>query len=211
MMGFRFPENFQSPYRATSLADFWHRWHISLSTFLRDYLYIPLGGSRKGPARTYLNLLVVMLIGGFWHGAQWNYVIWGGIHGLGLAVERSWKSRIRIPLPRGIGWVLTTFVLLITWVFFRAPSMGAAVTYLGALFGTSGDSDSAAVLGSVVLTPVNIVFLIACAAVVWLSPNTGSWLRHLRGWKVVAGLVLLCISVRVLGVQGFNPFLYFQF
>jgi alginate O-acetyltransferase complex protein AlgI len=123
MMGFRFPENFNSPYQSTSLTEFWRRWHISLSTFLRDYLYIPLGGNRMGSARTYLNLFLVMLIGGLWHGAQWTFVIWGGLHGLVLALERFGKNVLKISLPRPVGWTATTLVVLAGWVFFRSPDL----------------------------------------------------------------------------------------
>lgn len=211
MMGFRFVENFESPYRAKSLTEFWRRWHISLSTFLRDYLYIPLGGNQKGRARTYANLLFVMLIGGFWHGAQWTFLVWGGIHGICLALERWWRERVKSPAPGWLSWMLTFFVLLITWVFFRAESMGVAMDYLAALFGRGAGGASASVLGAVVFEPTNMALLVTCAAVAWLMPNTQSWLRQLNGWKVAAGIVLICVSVREMGLQGFNPFLYFQF
>ncbi len=211
MMGFRFVENFESPYKATSLTEFWRRWHISLSTFLRDYLYIPLGGNQKGRGRTYVNLLLVMLIGGFWHGAQWTFIIWGGIHGLSLAFERWWREQVKVPLPGWLGWLLTTMVLLVTWVFFRAESLDVAIKYLSAMGGMGRGGEASSVLGAIVFDPVNVVLLISCAAVAWLMPNTQSWLKQLNGWKVAAGLVLISVSVRVMGLQGFNPFLYFQF
>lgn len=211
MMGFRFVENFESPYKATSLTEFWRRWHISLSTFLRDYLYIPLGGNQKGRGRTYANLLLVMLIGGFWHGAQWTFIIWGGIHGLSLVFERWWRERLKMPVPGWFGWLSTTLVLLVTWVFFRAESLGVALRYLSAMVGMGPGGEPSLVLGAIVFDPVNVVLLISCAAVAWLMPNTQSWLKQLNGWKVAAGLVLISVSVRVMGLQGFNPFLYFQF
>ena len=211
MMGFRFPENFNSPYRATSLTEFWRRWHISLSTFLRDYLYIPLGGNRMGSVRTYVNLLLVMLIGGLWHGAQWTFVIWGGLHGFVLALERWGRGRLRVTLPRPVGWAATSFIVLIAWVFFRAPDLEGAFAYLAALFGRGGHEPSAAVLGAVLFHPSGLFQLAACAAVAWFLPNSGQWLRHLDGWKVALGFLLLGASVRVMALQGFNPFLYFQF
>jgi len=211
MMGFRFVENFESPYQAKSLTDFWRRWHISLSTFLRDYLYIPLGGNQKGRARTYANLLFVMLVGGFWHGAQWTFLVWGGIHGLCLAFERWWRERVRMSLPGGLAWAMTFLVLLITWVFFRSESITVAVDYLGALIGQGAGGEATAILSAVVFARTNIVLLVTCAAVAWLMPNTQSWLKRLNGWKVVAGFGLIFISVREMGLQGFNPFLYFQF
>ena len=211
MFGFRFPENFASPYRATSLTDFWRRWHISLSTFLRDYLYIPLGGNRLGTLRTYRNVLLVMLIGGLWHGAQWTFIVWGAIHGLALAVERFGRERFGFALPAAAGWIVTTFVLLITWVFFRAADLEAAFAYLAAMFGKSGDPVASEVLSAVVLSPVNVGVLAIGAAVAWFFPNSGDWLRRLSGIKVAGGLILLFVSVRVMALQGHNPFLYFQF
>lgn len=211
MFGFRFPENFASPYRAVSLTDFWRRWHISLSTFLRDYLYIPLGGNRKGAAKTYRNLILVMLIGGLWHGAQWTFVIWGLVHGLCLAGEKAWRERVALPVPPVIGRSLTIFVILISWIFFRSPNLESAMQYLGTLFEFGGKDSAAQVLAAVVFAPANVGLLVICASVVSLLPNTGDWLRIVTWRKVVFGLVLLFISIRVMGLQGFNPFLYFQF
>jgi alginate O-acetyltransferase complex protein AlgI len=128
LLGFHFMLNFRQPYFAASLQDFWRRWHISLSTWLRDYLYIPLGGNRKGPRRTYVNLMVTMLLGGLWHGANWTFVIWGGIHGSWLAVERLF-----LPKAEGPAWyhrIPTLGVVGLTWVFFRSKSVGAALAVL---------------------------------------------------------------------------------
>ena len=211
MMGFRFPENFNSPYQSTSLTEFWRRWHISLSTFLRDYLYIPLGGNRMGSARTYLNLLLVMLIGGLWHGAQWTFVIWGGLHGLVLALERFGKNVLKISLPRPVGWTATTLVVLAGWVFFRSPDLATALDYFSALAGREGEAASSTVLASVFFTPMNLAQLAGCTAVAWFLPNSGRWLHIVTGAKVALGIALLFVSVRVMALQGFNPFLYFQF
>jgi alginate O-acetyltransferase complex protein AlgI len=138
LLGVRFPKNFDAPYKAHHLVDFWRRWHISLSTWLRDYLYIPLGGSRRGPARTYLNLIVTMLLGGLWHGANWTFVAWGGLHGLGLAVTRLVRgdrnpSEARSHLSRVLGVVLTFHFVTATWILFRADSFGAAWAFFGRL------------------------------------------------------------------------------
>ncbi|MEX2579930.1 MAG: MBOAT family O-acyltransferase [Verrucomicrobiales bacterium] len=211
MLGFRFPENFASPYKARSLTDFWRRWHISLSSFLRDYLYIPLGGNRKGRARTYVNLVTVMLIGGLWHGAQWTFVVWGGLHGLGLAVERWWRERTGIALPGWIAGPATFAVLLITWVFFRAESLEVALRYLAVMSGVAESDPSAAVLSAVVFRPFHLVMLGASAVAAWWLPNTGEFLKRVTGWKILLGLILLALGVRAMGLQGFNPFLYFQF
>jgi alginate O-acetyltransferase complex protein AlgI len=130
LLGFHFMLNFRQPYLAGSLQDFWRRWHISLSTWLRDYLYIPLGGNRKGPTRTYINLMLTMLLGGLWHGANWTFVIWGGIHGAWLSVERLfWPTEEKQP-PSWRGRLLTLGVVGVSWIFFRAKSLGAALEML---------------------------------------------------------------------------------
>jgi alginate O-acetyltransferase complex protein AlgI len=140
-LGFSIPDNFRSPYAAIGFSNFWHRWHISLSTWLRDYLYIPLGGNRKGEARTYANLMTTMLLGGLWHGANWTFVVWGGLHGAYLAAERWLKQRaVQLKLPSGLTFKLllafVTYALVnITWVFFRAKTLPAAVAMLGAMAG----------------------------------------------------------------------------
>lgn len=211
MLGFRFPENFDSPYKSSSITEFWRRWHISLSSFLRDYLYIPLGGNRKGAVRTYGNLLVVMLIGGLWHGAQWTFVIWGAIHGLWLALERWFRNRGGWTLPPRAGRLATFAILLVTWVFFRSESLDVAMRYLGAMFGSGGKEPAAELLAAVVFRPTHLVQLAVCSGIAFLLPNTAQFLSKLSPWKLWLGLALLFISVRVLAVQGHNPFLYFQF
>jgi alginate O-acetyltransferase complex protein AlgI len=141
LLGVRFPKNFDSPYKAASIQDFWRRWHISLSTWLRDYLYIPLGGSRKGPARTTVNLMLTMLLGGLWHGANWTFVVWGGLHGSALAVGRALeRARERRGAPRhpsGVRRVLGVFgtfhFVCLAWIFFRADSFAGARAVLGQL------------------------------------------------------------------------------
>ena len=140
MMGFRFKENFQMPYSSINITEFWRRWHISLSSWFRDYLYIPMGGSRKGTERTYLNLMVTMLLCGLWHGASWNFVFWGGIHGASLAIHRVWKAwnplvlcnnrPVLVYIRTFSSRILTLCIVLIAWIFFRAQSWSAAWTYL---------------------------------------------------------------------------------
>ncbi len=116
------PQNFDRPYLATSLRVFWRRWHMTLSRWLRDYLYIPLGGNRGGPRRTYRNLMLTMLLGGLWHGAAWTFVVWGGIHGARLAAERGLRERFGTArVPAWAGWLVTFNVVCLAWVFFRAP------------------------------------------------------------------------------------------
>jgi alginate O-acetyltransferase complex protein AlgI len=135
-LGFALPDNFHAPYGAIGFSDFWRRWHISLSTWLRDYLYIPLGGSRRSSVRTYINLLLTMLIGGLWHGPSWTFVVWGGLHGLYLIVERLLEQRFELPAVARPAAALLTFALVcVAWVFFRAPTFPAAFRVLAAMFG----------------------------------------------------------------------------
>ncbi len=140
LFGIRLPVNFRSPYKAASIADFWRRWHITLSRFLRDYLYIPLGGNRFGEQRRYLNLMLTMLLGGLWHGAGWNFLIWGGLHGLYLCVNRLWQEGRGLARPAGrlattLSWSITFFAVVIAWVFFRARTLAGAWQMLASLFG----------------------------------------------------------------------------
>jgi D-alanyl-lipoteichoic acid acyltransferase DltB (MBOAT superfamily) len=138
LLGIRFPPNFAAPYTAVDLIDFWRRWHISLSTWLRDYLYVPLGGNRRGPARTYANLMITMLLGGLWHGANWTFVVWGGLHGAGLALNRVLRDRFDVNLGRKLwtrvlGVVLTFHFVAFAWIFFRSNSFDAARAFLARL------------------------------------------------------------------------------
>jgi alginate O-acetyltransferase complex protein AlgI len=147
LFNIRLPLNFNSPYKALSIVDFWRRWHITLSHFLRDYLYIPLGGSRKGEIRRYSNLLITMLLGGLWHGAGWTFIFWGGLHGIYLVINhlyrslrKSWGHNLRNDgwLLRGIGWLVTFVAVVISWVFFRATSFDTATSILSSMFGFNG-------------------------------------------------------------------------
>ena len=136
LLGVRFPPNFAAPYQAYDIVDFWRRWHISLSTWLRDYLYIPLGGSRRGRGRTYLNLIATMLLGGLWHGPKWTFVVWGGLHGVALALNRAWRERVGARAPRSVvgrvvGTAFTFHFVLVAWVFFRADSFRTARAVFG--------------------------------------------------------------------------------
>jgi alginate O-acetyltransferase complex protein AlgI len=148
LFGIRLPVNFRSPYKATSIIDFWRRWHITLSRFLRDYLYIPLGGNRLGEARRYLNLLVTMLLGGLWHGAGWNFLIWGGLHGVYLCINHLWQAwRGSLispsgPFAKGLSWAITFFAVVLAWVFFRAKTLDGAWQMLSSLFGFEAGSSA---------------------------------------------------------------------
>ncbi len=200
MIGVRLPLNFNSPYKAVSITDFWRRWHMTLSRFLRDYLYIPLGGNRKGPARRYLNLMATMLLGGLWHGAGWTFVIWGGLHGLYLVIHHAWQGvRKRLghdlasssPGGRLLGAALTFLAVVVGWVFFRATSLDAALAILGSMLGRNGIALPEAIalrlgpvggwLGGmgVAFTPgggqnfmMTYVWVLALLPVVFLAPNS---------------------------------------
>ena len=211
-LGFYFVENFNSPYKSTSITDFWRRWHISLSTFLRDYLYIPLGGNRKGKVRTYVNLMLTMLIGGLWHGASWTFVIWGAIHGGMLAFERMLgKDSLYVKAPAIIKVPLTFFIILITWVFFRAENFEVATRYLGIMFGGGDPKPTALLLQAELLRGFNVLQLFLCAVGAWAMPNTPQILHRFTLWKAILGLVLFLAAVAMMFTRGHSPFLYFQF
>ena len=212
MMGFVFAKNFDSPYKAESLTDFWRRWHISLSTWLRDYLYRPLGGNRSGRRRTYLNLAIVMLLGGLWHGAAWNFVVWGGLHGALLAIERaggkrSWYRR----LPRAARVATTFLLVLVTWVFFRAADLPSALEYLGVMLGVGVATPEAYLLAGTLYGPYNLLAFAVAALVAFAAPQTWDWTRRLPSWKALLCLALLWLSLLMLVTQSYNPFIYFLF
>jgi D-alanyl-lipoteichoic acid acyltransferase DltB (MBOAT superfamily) len=212
LLGFHFPQNFNRPYTAITFQDFWRRWHMSLSRWLRDYLYIGLGGNRKGKARTYINLMVTMLLGGLWHGAAWNFVFWGGIHGLGLSLERWWhdrhgsrgSSRVSLPLIR---WFLTFNVVCLAWVFFRAPDLATVGELVRGLASSGGQTSVSAPLAMMIAGGFAAQFL----------PHEP--LRQLRvafnrlspvAQGGLLALVLFATGVIVSG-QGVAPFIYYRF
>jgi alginate O-acetyltransferase complex protein AlgI len=212
MLGFVFPKNFDSPYRAKSITEFWTRWHLSLSSWLRDYLYIPLGGNRKGPSRTYVNLALVMLLGGLWHGASWNFIIWGGIHGAMLAFERSrGRKSLYAALPRAVRTAITFLIVVFAWVFFRADDLPGALQYCGSMLGLSDVHQGAALLGGILYKPYYLgSFLVACL-ITWTFPQTWDWTRRISWVKVPLIAAALWLGVIVLTTQEFNPFIYFIF
>jgi alginate O-acetyltransferase complex protein AlgI len=209
MLGFMLIKNFDSPYCATSITDFWRRWHISLSTWLRDYLYVPLGGNRRGAGRTYLNLFTVMLVGGLWHGASWNFVIWGGIQGVLLAAERFVAGRWCLPQAARMG--LTFAAVCLGWVFFRAETLPQAAHYLASLFGGTQVPVQAETLSALVYTPYHVVACAVCALIVWRAPQSWTFTQRLTPVRAGTCLALLTLSIVFLWSQTSNPFLYFQF
>jgi D-alanyl-lipoteichoic acid acyltransferase DltB (MBOAT superfamily) len=219
-LGFVLPQNFNYPYAAIGFSDFWRRWHITLSAWLRDYLYIPLGGNRHGLRRTYFALMVTMLLGGLWHGANWTFVVWGGLHGLYLWVEKFFRDQressaggdlVASGHPwRGFFFAFLTFMLVnITWVFFRAGTFGKAWQMLQSMFGMA--SEGKAMLTSLALLKIAVV-IPAMVIAHWLMRNTKVLdLAHkLSWWKVGivwAGMLLLLIWAQESG----SSFIYFQF
>jgi hypothetical protein len=211
LLGYRFPPNFNQPYRAASLQEFWRRWHISLSSWLRDYLYKPLGGSRGGRWLTGRNLMVTMLLGGVWHGAAWKFVAWGAIHGLGLVIERALQ---RVPgqwasgrLGRGVATVVVFHFVCLAWVFFRADSFDTVMVYLG----------TAARLGPGVVqaSPFTVGLILLGMGMQFVPAGAGQAVAaRLVGWPVwalalVAGVAV--VAVDAMGPDGVAPFIYFQF
>jgi len=212
MLGFVFAKNFDSPYKSQSITEFWRRWHISLSTWLRDYLYVPLGGNRKGPRRTYVNLFIVMLLGGLWHGAAWNFVVWGGLHGALLAFERMrGKKALFGGLPPAAATAATFVIVLITWVFFRAPDLPSAVRYLGQMAGAGSVQDGAGLLAGIVYQPYYLGTFLLAGVITWGAPQTWDWTRTLSMPKAAVAMALFVIAAVALTTQAYNPFIYFIF
>lgn len=212
MLGFVFAKNFDSPYLAKSITEFWQRWHLSLSTWLRDYLYIPLGGNRCGNVRTYVNLILVMLLGGLWHGASWNFLIWGGIHGGYLAFERAQgKESFYRKLPGVIQIAITFFIVLIAWVFFRADTLPDAWRYLTSLFGCGAVNPGAKVADALIYNPYYLINFVLAGVVIWAFPQTWDFTRRLSWPKIIWCLAVFAVALVALTTQSYNPFIYFIF
>jgi len=201
MLGFGLPVNFNAPYRADGLREFWRRWHMTLSRFLRDYLYIPLGGNRHGLTRQLAALLITMALGGLWHGAGWTFVIWGILHGIGLAAGVLWR-RWFVPISRPMGWAMLMVFLLISWVFFRAPSLAAAWNVLTSMV-TGGGPAWPRGLGTIAIA----------AAVVFLAPTSQTVAGNLRPyrWLAPAGAFATVALLLKLADGPAYEFIYFHF
>jgi D-alanyl-lipoteichoic acid acyltransferase DltB (MBOAT superfamily) len=236
MFGIRLPLNFNSPYKAASISDFWRRWHMTLSQFLRDYLYIPLGGNRKGNVRRYVNLMVTMVLGGLWHGAGFTFIFWGFLHGLYLCVDHAFKKlrrdvlghdlRRETRLGRTLGTLATFFFAAIAWVFFRAETFSAAWLVLGGVFGLHGVEFSLAAEFTA------LVSLAVVGLIVWGAPNTQELLARVQcawndrkyskqeledqwiawqpsvPWAVAVSLAFVAC---ILGLSQMSEFIYYQF
>ncbi len=211
MMGFMFAKNFDSPYHAASITEFWRRWHLSLSTWLRDYLYVPLGGNRQGPSRTYVNLMLVMLLGGLWHGAAWTFVIWGAIHGGMLALERlQGRDSPYRRLPHPLRVAITFIIVLVTWVFFRAEDLATALRYCGDMIGLGGGANAALVAGRI-YSPYHLLSLLLAGIIAWGGVQTWDFTRRLNAPRLALIMALLVLSLTMLAATSFHPFIYFIF
>lgn len=178
LFGIRLPMNFNSPYKAVSIIDFWRRWHMTLSRFIRDYIYIPLGGGRAGKSRRYINLMLAMLIGGLWHGAGWTFVIWGGLHGFYLIVNHGWRRFGPKSAQPGLisvwsGRILTFLAIVVAWVFFRADEIGDAMRFLTGMSGMGGD-------GLLAARAQDVMVLATMFLIVWFTPNSCEMFRSVK-------------------------------
>ena len=222
MMGFRFPENFDHPYISRSIQEFWRRWHMSLSRWFRDYLYIPLGGNRVSPGRVYVNLVTVFFLCGLWHGAKWTFVVWGLYHGLFLVLERLGLDRLLVRTPRVLSHAYALLVVIVGWVFFRAESLGQAATFLRAMAGLQGP----------VRAPFDVGFFVNTLTVAGLAAGVGGagpWAgaagRRLLAWQPAApgprraldaGVSLAFAAIFLaaalfIASSSYSPFIYFRF
>ena len=216
MMGFTFPENFNSPYTSKSITEFWRKWHITLGGFMRDYLYIPLGGNKVGSTfRVYLNLITVFLLSGLWHGASWNFVIWGAFHGIFLILDRVGLAKVLQKCGTFVAVPFTFLVVMIGWVFFRLESFGDAVHYIGTMFQFQGGN-------FLVYENFKIMVWVAIIFAFFVLVPSGQRIESLvfehhvypkrkliLGWLV--SMILLALSVALIFSNSFNPFIYFRF
>ncbi|EMI24759.1 MBOAT family O-acyltransferase [Rhodopirellula europaea] len=239
LFGMKLPINFFSPYRATNIVDFWRRWHITLSRFLRDYLYIPLGGNRKGKFRRHMNLMITMLLGGLWHGAGWTFIVWGGLHGLYLVVNHGWHavrktlpeplqhpSPAMLPIAHAASWLLTFVCVVVGWVFFRSESFGAATGMLACMFHwvpTGGNEITSS--RNMVLIGASLIMAVGCPNLYQImqrySPAiiTGGlhavqnsvWSFRWRPSPVWGFVSAVLLAISVLHLTEVSEFLYFQF
>jgi D-alanyl-lipoteichoic acid acyltransferase DltB (MBOAT superfamily) len=206
LMGFVFPQNFNSPYRATSFRDFWRRWHMTLSRFLRDFLYIPLGGNRGGKWKTARNLMITMTLGGLWHGAAWGFVLWGALHGACLMIERMLSGRVKAP-PAWLRWTIVFHVVVFGWILFRAENLDLVGTFLSQLT-ESGEAT--------LWEPVTVAAIVAVIGFQLLPPDPLERLRlrvaalpsYALGFGLAAVVALVGATVPS---EGVPPFIYFQF
>lgn len=224
LFNIRMPINFNSPYRATSIQDFWHRWHITLSRFLRDYLYIPLGGNRCGPVRTSVNVLLTFVLGGLWHGASWTFVVWGLLHGTALTVQRLWRGTAR-PLPVPVAWMLTLLFVTASWVFFRAHDLTDAIAMLRSMAGLTEQPLPfeatwlhAVLVGRgpyepslLAMPPWSMVPIVFGLVIVFTRRNSNVMAEEFVPTLANAAATAAALGLSVLQLARVTPFLYFNF
>lgn len=215
MMGFRYNKNFDYPYIATSVTDFWRRWHISLSSFFRDYVYIPLGGNRVKPWRHILNLLIVWFLTGLWHGASWNFVLWGLYYGVLLIIEKYTPEKIKKYIPKFIGWLFTFVIVNFGWIIFRLETMEEFTEFMKTLFGGYGFGHFEFLKHIGIVAPHYII--IFCLALISCTPYAKKLYDKLKDNKVwfsvfdVILVLMLILSICFMAVGTYNPFIYFKF
>jgi alginate O-acetyltransferase complex protein AlgI len=208
LLGYSFPRNFDQPYRAGSMQQFWRRWHISLSSWLRDYLYVPLGGGRKGLVSSCINIMITMLLGGLWHGAAWTFIAWGALHGAVQAVERVWRHfrEGKAGVPHWLGVIITFHIVCLGWILFRAESFDLAMQMLEGL---------TRMTPAMVLTPFLLALIVGGIAMHWLPPRAveGLAVRVKEAPAVTMGVLVgvLILLVEAMRPEGVAPFIYFQF
>jgi len=205
LFNIKLPINFNSPYKATDIQDFWRRWHITLSRFLRDYIYIPLGGNRKGEGRTYINIMATFIIGGIWHGAGWTFVFWGFLHGAALAIHRAWSS-LGIKLWTWLAWLITFNFINISWVFFRAKEWDDAIKVLGSMFDFSNTIFT--------LNYLQVAILFFAFVIILLFRNSVSYFNDKFKFSIkqmLAFVILMTISILAIRLGNASEFLYFNF
>ncbi len=208
MFGVKFPENFDSPYKARSVIEFWRHWHITLSFFLRDYLYIPLGGNRRGELRRHSNLFITMVLGGLWHGANWTFLLWGAVHGVMLSINHRWANTKR-QLPDALAWALTFVLVTAAWVLFRAQTFARASLLVASMIGLHGFAWHA-VRNSI--GPREVRELIVGLVIVLFCPNR----QAIMGWRwesdwLYAGAFAVLAALSIMSMSNPPPFIYFQF
>lgn len=227
MFNIYIPINFNSPYKATDLQDFWRRWHITLSRFLRDYLYIPLGGNRKGKLLTYRNLFLTFLLGGLWHGAAWTFVIWGALHGIGLIIHRLW-SKAGLSMPKLIAWFITFNFVNLAFVFFKADSFSSAMKVIKGMAGLSGIAlphalskvlpefgtnpiEYGNMLTGIQADSTTLFYIVVFLALAVFFPNTNQMAERFKPSALTLVATIILAVIGLLHLSRISPFLYFQF
>lgn len=221
IFGFHFLENFNYPYISKSIKEFWRRWHISLSSWFRDYVYIPLGGSRHGVGRTYRNLVLVFLLCGFWHGASWTFVIWGAYHGLFLVLERTSIGTVLGRVWAPLQYLMTLVIVVIGWVIFRSETMSQAIYFIGVMFGFTGELVKPFIISTILNKKLVCELVAACCLAVGGYPVLIKFSQFIKGGvtldflgdtlKLMVLLGLSYFTVISLAAGVYNPFIYFRF